>query len=223
VPTSTDLTYVRVTESGTAFSDLHAVVQAWQPIQRLWSMTFAQRAVLEGSTAPGVRRDRQAPSLPPAALAPVAPNSGRVGDHEQDSRDATDAELLRVAEAALERAYAPYSRIRVGAAVQTQSGLVYGGCNVENASSPVGLCAERSAIASAVATEGPQVRIARMAVVARSADGALRSSAPCGSCRQFIAELGSQSIVLYYHGSTALRRSSIADLLPDAFENPGST
>jgi cytidine deaminase len=67
------------------------------------------------------------------------------------------------------------------------------------------------------------LRIVHVAVVARSENGQLRSAAPCGSCRQFIAELGPAAIVLYHHGSPELRRRPITELLPDAFDRSGST
>src|SRR5580658_2787976 len=95
----------------------------------------------------------------------------------------TDQQRQQLIESALstrERGYAPYSQFRVGAAVLTGSGKVYVGCNVENASYGLTLCAERVALAAAVATG--DVQIVAMAVALAG------GSAPCGACRQFAAE-----------------------------------
>jgi cytidine deaminase len=96
--------------------------------------------------------------------------------------DATDART---------RAYAPYSRFRVGAAVLTSSGTVYKGCNVENVSYPLTNCAERVALQSAIAA-GEQAIVA-VAIVT----GAAVATPPCGACRQVLAEFGTEiSVVL---------------------------
>ena len=91
-------------------------------------------------------------------------------------------ELVEKARAARANAYAPYSRYAVGAALRSANGLIYTGANVENASYPVGLCAERVALFSAVAAG--ERKFLSIAVV--TADGA----APCGACRQALAEFG---------------------------------
>ncbi len=75
--------------------------------------------------------------------------------------------LLRVAASALKKAYATYSRFKVGAAVKTRAGGTYAGCNVENASYSIVSCAERNAIAAAVLAEGPRVKITAVALDAR--------------------------------------------------------
>lgn len=89
---------------------------------------------------------------------------------------------------AAQRAYSPYSRLRVGAALRSCSGQVYTGCNVENAAFPVGGCAERAAIASAVQAEGPDFRLAEIAVAAFASDGTALPVSPCGACRQALVE-----------------------------------
>src|ERR1700756_2574607 len=91
-------------------------------------------------------------------------------------------QLLAAARFARERAYAPYSQFRVGAAVETEDGTIVTGCNVENASYGLSICAERTAIVSAVA-QG--YRVFRAVAVA-GPEGVTTS--PCGACRQFIAE-----------------------------------
>jgi cytidine deaminase len=132
--------------------------------------------------------------------------------------EGTDAEraLIAAADRAAENAYAPYSRFTVGAALRTKAGGIFVGCNVENASYPVGVCAERNAIAAAVSAEGPGMQIALMAVVARNA-GNDAPCAPCGACRQAIREFGSEAKIVYRWPNLDYRLKSSADLLPDSF------
>jgi cytidine deaminase len=128
------------------------------------------------------------------------------------SPGAGDEALVEMARQASERAYAPYSRFRVGAAVRTEAGGVHTGCNVENASYGLTCCAERSAIFAAVAAEGPRMRLREVAVHADA-----HSVPPCGACRQVIAEFGPEARVLFRSGGevTAMR---LDELLPAAFE-----
>jgi cytidine deaminase len=120
--------------------------------------------------------------------------------------------LLDAARAMLTRAYAPYSGFRVGAAVLTENGRIHAGCNAENASYGLSICAERAAVFAAVAAEGPNLRIRAVAVV--NADDA--PCAPCGACRQVIAEFGPEALVLY-RGSDGLKAGRVDALLPDSF------
>ena len=99
-------------------------------------------------------------------------------------------ELLREAWAAREKAYAPYSGYRVGAALLGEGGRMYRGCNVENAAYPATVCAERTALLSAVA-DGER-RFVALAVVA----GGPHPPAPCGLCRQALAEFGKNLVVI---------------------------
>ena len=122
------------------------------------------------------------------------------------------ARLLHTAREALPRAYAPYSGVRVGAAVLTAKGQVYSGSNVENASYGLTLCAERAAIAGAVATEGPGMRIKALAVVSDQAG----PFPPCGACRQVIYEFGPEALVIF-PGEEGLISAPITELLPHAF------
>jgi cytidine deaminase len=123
-----------------------------------------------------------------------------------------DRELIRRAAEVSRHAYVPASHFAVGAALRTSSGAIHVGCNVENASYGLTMCAERAAVAAAVAAEGPGVEIAAIAV---STDAAATCS-PCGACRQVIAELGPNAAVLYQRDGRHVRQT-IAELLPDAF------
>jgi cytidine deaminase len=118
-----------------------------------------------------------------------------------------DGELLERAVAAAERAYAPYSHFHVGAAVLGHSGEVWEGVNVENASYPLGICAERAAIARAVSEAGR--RPGDFEAIAITAS-------PCGGCRQWLAEFGFDRVVyLDNHGDMVTRAPD--ELLPDTF------
>ena len=132
------------------------------------------------------------------------------GENDQDKA------LIAAAKEAMGNAYAHYSHFSVGAAVRTKAGKIYNGCNVENVSYPVGVCAERNAISAAVAAEGPDMEIDTLALVARNA-GADVPCSPCGACRQAIGEFGSDAEILYRWPGTEFRRRKIAELLPDSF------
>jgi cytidine deaminase len=121
-------------------------------------------------------------------------------------------QLLAAARQALISAYAPYSNFRVGAAVLTQSGRIFAGCNVENVSYGLSMCAERNAIASAVLAEGDDTIIKAIAVVN---DRNIPCS-PCGACRQVIWEFGKTAIVIY-QGDNQLEACNITELLPAGF------
>lgn len=118
--------------------------------------------------------------------------------------------LIRAAKKARENAYSPYSNFKVGAAVMTPSGKIYSGCNIENASYGLTNCAERTAIYKAV-SEGEHTFEA-LAVVADT----LEPTAPCGACRQVMAEFGIKQIVLgNIKGHT--KTLSLEEILPYAF------
>jgi cytidine deaminase len=121
-------------------------------------------------------------------------------------------DLLAAAIAVRERAYAPYSKFAVGAAIRTHSGAIYTGCNVENVSYPEGCCAETSAIAAMVAAG--ERHIAEVVVCAES-DAPIT---PCGGCRQRLAEFGRADTVVRAAGPQGERaRWTLGALLPVAF------
>lgn len=126
--------------------------------------------------------------------------------------DERDWERLKEAAiAARSNAYAPYSQFAVGAAVRTASGAVFVGCNVENASYGATLCAERAAMASAVAAgERDLIAIA-------IATGADRPSPPCGICRQCLTELA-PNLTIRSFAAGSQDEYSLAELLPNAFD-----
>ncbi|MCG3149018.1 MAG: Cytidine deaminase [Verrucomicrobiae bacterium] len=120
--------------------------------------------------------------------------------------------LLAAAKTAQRRAYAPYSKFSVGAALLTKSGAIYTGCNVENASYGLTICAERVAITKAV-SEGHR-KFQAIAIVCPGTQ-----PTPCGACRQFLAEFG--DLIVIYADSRNLRLNQtyrLAELLPHAFE-----
>jgi cytidine deaminase len=118
--------------------------------------------------------------------------------------------LIDAARAAQRRAYAPYSNFHVGAALESEDGTIYTGCNIENASYGLTICAERAAICAAV-TAG--ARKFRRAVVVSDVDP---PAAPCGACRQVLAEFG-RELRIDGVGSTRTLSWTIAELLPAAF------
>jgi cytidine deaminase len=122
------------------------------------------------------------------------------------------ARLLAGARELLDRAYAPYSKFRVGAAVLTAAGNIFTGCNVENASYGLTNCAERTAIFSAVAAEGDQMRVRAIAVL----NANHVPCSPCGACRQVIFEFGPEAIVIF-QGKNGIEQSTASALLPSGF------
>lgn len=119
------------------------------------------------------------------------------------------------------QAYAPYSGLRVGAALRSGSGQVHRGCNVENAALPVGGCAEGAAIAAAVLAEGPGLRIDAIAIVALDADGATLPVPPCGACRQALVEFGTETQVGFLAADGQWSVVTSGALLPHRFVLPG--
>ena len=125
-----------------------------------------------------------------------------------------DDELIRAATEARDRAYCPHSGFSVGAALVDDTGTVHIGCNVENASYPLGNCAEAAGIAAMVLGGGK--RIDRIAVVGGGAD--IGPCTPCGGCRQRIFEFADETtVVITRDDSDDWQRFSNAELLPAGF------
>lgn len=131
-----------------------------------------------------------------------------------------DLRLYRAAWEASGRAYAPYSRFRVGAAALLGDGTVVTGANQENAAYPSGLCAERVALFSAGA-DYPDVPVVALAVIARTDDGAREAVSPCGACCQVLTESEARSRrpmrVLLCGRDTVRVLESVSSLLPFSF------
>lgn len=124
---------------------------------------------------------------------------------------AGEARLRAAAFAAMERAYAPYSRFRVGAALLTSDGDVVTGCNVENAAYPASICAERGAVMAAVAAGHRRFDLLVLATEAHE------PAPPCGQCRQVLAEFAPALPVVSVTRGGAVRRWTMAGLLPSPF------
>ena len=125
---------------------------------------------------------------------------------------ATQQQLLEAAKAAAKKAYARYSKFHVGAAVLLDNGEIVTGCNVENASYGLTMCAERAAIFSAVAKFGPEISVRAVAV----ANGEGADCSPCGACRQVIYEFGPDASVTF-KAKSGWTTEAITDLLPHGF------
>lgn len=125
----------------------------------------------------------------------------------------TPAELLAAANEARRLAHAPYSRYRVGAALLTRDGRVYTGCNVENASFGLSICAERVAVFKAV-SDGQREFVA-VAIVTPDV-----GASPCGACRQVLHEFAPDAWVYWRGPRRTLVRRRVRDLLADGFQFP---
>ena len=120
-------------------------------------------------------------------------------------------ELTARAQEAMTRAYAPYSRFRVGAALLTRDGAVIAGCNVENAAYPSGICAERGAVVAAV-EQGR--RDFELLVIATEAD---EPAPPCGMCRQVLVEFAPTLPIVSVVADGRAQAWTMAELLPRPF------
>lgn len=124
-------------------------------------------------------------------------------------------QLITVATEAVANAYAPYSQFQVGAAILTTTGKIFAGCNVENSSYGLSMCAERNAIASAIISEGSDKMKLKAIAIVNSQDV---PCSPCGACRQVIWEFGQQTEVIFRgDGDQGWQHSSIEELLPYGF------
>ena len=123
-----------------------------------------------------------------------------------------DADLVEKAREVRQRAYAPYSNFKVGAAIRTKSGKVFQGANVENISISITICAERSAGVAAISAG--ELDWEEIAVVADTS----RPTSPCGACRQFLAEFSPNLKVVVANNKEVFYTTTVAELLPRAFD-----
>jgi cytidine deaminase len=124
--------------------------------------------------------------------------------------------LVAAAQAASQNAYAPYSKLRLGAALEVAQGI-YVGCNVENSSFGLTICAERAAVGCAIAAGEREFR--RLVIYTEDAP----PLAPCGACRQVLAEFVRELPILSVGREGAQRHFQLSELLPEAFHWPDST
>lgn len=127
---------------------------------------------------------------------------------------ATDAELIAAARQGRENAHAPYSGFKVGAALEADDGRIFTGCNVENATYGLTMCAERVAVFKAISEGYAPLRFRRVAVVADTQS----PTPPCGPCRQILWEFGGDLEVLLANLTQETGRYRLRDLLPLPFD-----
>ena len=122
--------------------------------------------------------------------------------------------LMEKAREAARKSYSPYSEFKVGAAIRLTNGEVVTGTNVENISYGLTICAERSALVSAVSRFGPETRIDAVAVTNLNE----KASPPCGACRQMLAEFIAPDAPVMFPDAHGMRTMAFSELLPMAFE-----
>ncbi|MDP8901344.1 MAG: cytidine deaminase [Actinomycetota bacterium] len=118
---------------------------------------------------------------------------------------------MDAAREAAEKAYAPYSRFQVGAAILTEGGAVHAGCNVENASYGLTICAEQNAVTTMISADPDDRKIRFVAVFSPNASPCF----PCGACRQLLREFGCEEVLV--EDSSGLRRYPFDQILPNSF------
>lgn len=123
----------------------------------------------------------------------------------------TDKELIKLAKQAYKNSYAPYSKSKVGAAILCSDGKVFTGCNVENASYGLTMCAERAAIYNAIAAG--QKKFTKIAI----ASNQKREFSPCGACRQVLSEFNHNITVIWQDAKGKLKTNTLNHLLPSVF------
>lgn len=144
----------------------------------------------------------------------AAPNPAKAEAHRTAQLTPELQVLLEQARAAAQHSYSPYSKFRVGAAIQLSNGEVVTGTNVENTSYGLTICAERSAMVQAVARYGPEIHVVAVAV-ANLNDAA---SPPCGACRQVLSEFIGPDAPVVFPATDGVRLMKFSELLPMGFE-----
>ncbi len=124
----------------------------------------------------------------------------------------TDKELIKLAKQAYKNSYAPYSRAKVGAALLCSNGRIFTGCNIENASYGLTVCAERSAVYNAIAAG--QKEFAKIAI----ASNQRREFSPCGACRQVLVEFAPFIVVIWQDIKGKVKSKKLIQLLPSPFK-----
>ena len=125
----------------------------------------------------------------------------------------TDAELIRAAFKARSFAYTPYSHFKVGAALLAKNGMVYTGCNIENSSFGLTICAERTAAVKAISEGHSKFR--RIVIAGNSKDFCY----PCGACRQFLYEFSPDMKVICLNRAREAKRMTLRELMPCGFDS----
>ena len=123
--------------------------------------------------------------------------------------------LAHAARTAAEGAYAPYSKFRVGSAVLAEDGRIFPGCNVENASYGLCLCAERNALSTAIAAGARKFRAVAVACIDANPELGLDGRMPCGACRQWLLELAPDAELII---AGEERTFTVRELLPHGFQ-----
>ena len=136
------------------------------------------------------------------------------GQREKTMDETQWQTLIAAAKAVSARAYCPYSRFAVGAAIRTADGRVFSGCNVENASYGLTICAERNAVFHAVAAGARDI----VAIAVYTPTSAFAT--PCGACRQVLLEFAANAEVLCIGDGSEQGRFTVTSLMPNAFELP---
>lgn len=124
----------------------------------------------------------------------------------------TNKELIQIAKMAYKKSYSPYSKTKVGAALLCKNGAVFTGCNVENASYGLTICAERSAVCNAISSG--EKRFVKIAV----ASNQKREFSPCGACRQILSEFNYNITVIWLDSKGKIKSNKLNRLLPVVFK-----
>ncbi len=126
----------------------------------------------------------------------------------------TQKDLFKAAKKAHKKAYAPYSNFHVGAAILDEKGQIHIGCNVENASYPVGCCAEQSAVSQMIVNGGKTIK--DILIIGKKGE----PCPPCGACRQIIFEHADENTIIHLETTNGeFTKRTIKEILPEAFDH----